>query len=82
MRLPLVELPPAEPELNQAERVFDELRRAVKREVYGNIEDKMAAVDLELTSVPRCLLRIRRLVGWAWIGNTLNQLPQQFTAPS
>ena len=37
--------------LNRAERVFEELRRVVQREVYGTIEDKMAAVDRELTSV-------------------------------
>jgi len=61
--LSLIELPPAEPELNPAERVFEERRRAVQREVYGTIEDKMAAVDRELTSVTGSHLRIRRLVG-------------------
>src|SRR6266436_8399269 len=77
--LSLIKLPPAEPELNPAERVFEERRRAVQREVYGTIEDKMAAVDRELTSVTGSHLCIRRLVGWAGIGDTLNQLPQQFT---
>lgn len=61
--LSLIELPPAEPELNPAERVFEELRRAVKRAVYGTIEDTMAAVDRELTSVTGSHVRIRRLVG-------------------
>jgi transposase len=61
--LSLIELPPAEPGLNPAERVSEELRRAVKREIYGTIEDKMAAVDRELTSVTGFHWRIRRLVG-------------------
>jgi hypothetical protein len=59
----LIELPPAETELHPAERVFEELRRAVKRVVYGSIEDTMAAVDRELTSVTGSYWRIRRLVG-------------------
>ena len=57
--LSLIKLPPAEPELNPAERVFEELRRAVKREVYGAIEDTMVAVDRELTSVTGFHMRIR-----------------------
>jgi len=46
-----IELPPAEPDLHPAERVFEELCRAVQREVYGTIEDTMVAVNRELTSV-------------------------------
>jgi len=61
--LSLIELPPAEPELHPAERVFEELCRAVQREVYGTIEDTMAAVDGALTSVTGSHWRIRRLVG-------------------
>ncbi len=80
--LSLMKLPPAEPALHPAERVCEALRRAVNREVYGTIEDTMAAVDRELTSVTESHLRIRRLVGCAWIGDTFNQLPQQCTAPS
>ena len=57
--LSLIKLPPAEPELNPAERVFEELRRAVKREVYRTIEDTMAAGDRELTSVTGSHMRIR-----------------------
>jgi hypothetical protein len=61
--LSLIELPPAEPEWNPAEMVFEALRRAVKRKVYGTIEDKMAAVDQEPTSVTGSHLPTRRLVG-------------------
>jgi hypothetical protein len=61
--LSLMKLHSAEPELHPAERMFEELRRAVQREVYGTIEDNMAAGDRELTSVTGSHLRIRRLVG-------------------
>jgi len=78
--LSLIERPPAAPELHPAERVFEVLRRAVQREVHGTIEDTMAAVDRELTNVIGSHLRIRRLAGCAWMGDTFNQLPQQCTA--
>ena len=61
--LSCIKLPPAEPELHPAERVFEELRRAVQGEVYRTSEDTMAAVDRELTSVTGSHWRIRRLVG-------------------
>ena len=61
--LSLIELPPEEPELKPAERVGEERSRAVQREVDGTIEDTMAAVDRELTSVTGSHVRIRRLVG-------------------
>ena len=37
--------PPYSPELNPAERVFEEVRRWVEGRTYGSIEEKMEAVD-------------------------------------
>jgi transposase len=77
--LPLVKQPPASPELNPAERVFEELRREVEGEVYGTIEKKMVAVEGELAASPE---RVQRLTGWSWIHDALAQLPQEFIALS
>jgi transposase len=80
--LPLVKQPPASPELNPAERVFEELRREVEGEVYGTIEKKMAAVEGELEAMAASPRRVQRLTGWSWICDALAQLPQEFTALS
>ena len=80
--LPLVKQPPASPELNPAERVFEELRREVEGEVYGTIEKKMAAVERELEAMAASPERVQRLTGWSWIRDALAQLPQEFTALS
>jgi transposase len=74
--LPLVKQPPASPELNPAERVFEELRRAVEGEVYGSIEKKMAVAEGELEAMAASPARVQRLTGWSWIRDALAQLPQ------
>ncbi len=80
--LPLVKQPPASPELNPAERVFEELRREVEGEVYGTIEKKMAAVEGELEALATAPDRVQRLTGWSWIRDALAQLPREFSALS
>jgi transposase len=69
--LPLITQPPAAPELNPAERVFEELRRAVEGRTYPTIEAKMAVVEHELQALAADPDRLRRLTGWAWISDTL-----------
>jgi transposase len=78
--LPLIEQPPAAPELNPAEPVFEELRRAVEGRVYGTIEKKMAAVERVLQELAASPERVQRLTGWSWIRVALAQLPQEFAA--
>lgn len=60
-------LPPYSPELNPAERVFEEVRRAVEGEVYATLDDKQAAVDAFLTKLAADPDRVRSLAGWDWI---------------
>ena len=45
--------PPYSPELDPAERVFQEVRRWVEGKTYGGIEEKMEAVDAYLGVCPR-----------------------------
>jgi transposase len=71
----LVTQPAAAPELNPVERVFQELRRAVEGLVYGTLEEKVAAVERELTGLATDPTRLRRLAGWDWIADNLSQLP-------
>lgn len=73
--LPLVELPPYSPELNPAERLFEEVRRRVEGEVYATLDDKAAAVQAVLEELDADPARVRRLCGWDWITAAHDTLP-------
>ena len=73
--LPLVGLPPYSPELNPAERIFEEIRRAVEGAVYADIDAKVAAVEAVLAPLAADPARVRQLAGWGWITHALTQLP-------
>jgi hypothetical protein len=69
--LPLISQPPAAPELNPAERVFEELRRAIEGRSYPDLEAKMAVVERELQALAADPARLQRLTGWNWIVEAL-----------
>jgi hypothetical protein len=72
---PLVQQPAYAPELNPAERLFEELRRVVEGKVYDTLAAKVAAIEAELRQWDADPERVSRLVGWSWIMDALNQLP-------
>ena len=71
--LPLkrIHLPPYCPELNPAERVFEEIRRRVEGSTYATLEDKIAKTEAYLSELASDPERLSRLVGWDWIITTL-----------
>ena len=73
--LPLVALPPYSPELNPAERLFQDVRRRVEGTVYATLGDKAAAVQAFLQELDADPARVRRLCGWDWITAALDALP-------
>lgn len=75
--LPLtqIRLPAYSPELNPAERLFQEIRRVVEGKVYATIEDKMAAVEAELAQCDAEPDRVRSVAGWRWITEAIERLP-------
>lgn len=75
----LVTQPPAAPELNPAERVFEELRRAIEGRTDASLADKIAAVETELETLTADPARVRRLAGWPWIRATLTAPVSEFT---
>jgi hypothetical protein len=77
--LALVGLPPYSPELNPAERLFEEIRRRVEGRVYATLDDKAADVQAFLEELDADPIRIRRLCGWDWINTAIAALPA-FTA--
>ena len=76
LNFPLVQQPAYAPELNPVERLFEELRRAIEGQVYPSLEAKMAAIEAELLRWEVDPERVRRLMAWAWIRETIDQLPQ------
>ena len=73
--LPLIALPPYSPELNPAERVFEELRGEIEGQVFASLDEKVAAVEAILHQWDADPVRVQRLTGWAWIHATFAQLP-------
>jgi hypothetical protein len=73
--LALVGLPPYSPELNPAERLFEEIRRRVEGRVYATLDDKVAEVEAFLEKLDADPARVRRLCGWGWITTALEALP-------
>lgn len=80
--MPLVEQPPYAPELNPAERVFEEVRRAVEGLVYESLDAKVEAVERYLSELAAAPHRVRRLAGWEWIQQARRQLPPPFMVSS
>jgi transposase len=73
-------LPPSSPELNPAERVFEEVRRRAEGRAYATLQAKREAVERFLIALAADPERVKRLCGWAWIQEALAHLPQQPTA--
>src|SRR4051812_29870300 len=74
--LALVGLPAYSPELNPAERLFEEIRRHVEGRVYATLDDKVAEVQDFLERLDADPIRVRRLFGWDWITADIASLPE------
>ena len=72
--------PAYSPELNPAERVFEEVRRWVEGRVYGSLEEKTAAVDECLSRLESDPERARSLVSWEWIRRNVQELSEDYAA--
>ena len=68
-------LPAFSPELNPAERVFEEVRQHVEGEVYPSLQAKRAAIEHLLRQLRADKPRLKRQIGWDWIKQVLEQLP-------
>jgi DDE superfamily endonuclease len=73
--LAFVGLPPYSPELNPAERLFEEIRRRVEGRVYATLDAKVADVQAFLEQLDADPARVRRLCGWEWINTAIATLP-------
>ncbi len=72
--VPLIGQPTYAPELNPAERVFEELRKVVKGQSFPRLEEKVLLVENTLREWQADPARIQRLCGWQWIRDAINAL--------
>jgi hypothetical protein len=72
-------LPAYSPELNPAERIFEEIRRHIEGIVYSSLQAKQHRIEHFLRRLPADKERLKQLVSWEWIENVFNQLPQTNT---
>lgn len=68
-------LPPYSPELNPAERVFEQIRAYVEGKVYDTLGAKQKEVESYLKELEADAERVKRLCGWEWIQVALQGLP-------
>lgn len=68
-------LPPYSPELNPPERVFEVLRQAVEGQGYPSLQGKRQAIDRALRRLNANKPQLRALIGWDWIRDAFQQLP-------
>jgi transposase len=68
-------LPSYSPELNPAERIFEEVRRHIEGLVYPSLYAKQYRIDHFLRRLRADKDRLRQLASWDWIESIFNQLP-------
>ncbi len=77
-----VRQPAYSPEVNPAERVFEEVRRWTEGKVYVDLEAKKEAAEVYLCYLDRNPDLVRQLCGWDWMRETLHALPPAPNPPS
>ena len=75
-------LPPYSPELNPAERVFEEGRRCVEGRCYDAVAAKQARADAYLAGLGAAPARVKQVCGWEWFVAALDALPRPFRPSS
>lgn len=60
-------LPPYSPELNPAERFFEELRKATANQIFKTIADQEKVIEQRLNELTNDTDAMRQLLGYDWI---------------
>jgi len=69
-------LPSYSPELNPAERVFEEVRSRVEGKVYESLHDKCREAESYLKELAADPERVKGLCSWGWLRASLESLPR------
>ena len=60
-------LPPYSPELNPAERFFEEIRKAMANQIFKSIEEQEQAIETRLNELADDTHAMKQLLGYEWI---------------
>ena len=60
-------LPPYSPELNPAERFFEELRKATANQIFKTIAEQEVMIERKLIELTNDVDAMKRLLGYDWI---------------
>jgi transposase len=60
-------LPPYSPELNPAERFFEELRKATANTIFKTIEEQEKVIEEKLIALTDNIAGMKQLLGYDWI---------------
>ena len=60
-------LQPYSPELNPAERFFEELRKATANQIFKTIEEQETVIEAQLVALADDLKGMKQLLGYEWI---------------
>lgn len=60
-------LPPYSPELNPAERFFEEIRKATANHIFKSVEDQEQVIEKRLNLLTDDTERMKQLLGYEWI---------------
>jgi transposase len=60
-------LPPYSPELNPAERFFEELRKATANQIFKTIKEQEIVIERKLNELTDDLSAMKQLLGYEWI---------------
>ena len=74
LELTRVALPSYSPELNPAERVFEEIRARTEGVVYDSLDAKHQEAEAYLQELKAEPERVKRLCGWSWLRDALESL--------
>jgi hypothetical protein len=72
---PRIPLPAYSPELNPAERIFEEIRARTEGRVHDSLEAKRTVAEAYLQELADDPARVRQLCGWHWIRDAFTDLP-------
>lgn len=60
-------LPPYSPELNPAERFFEEMRKATANQIFKSIEEQEKAIEKKINTLADDTDAMKQLLGYEWI---------------
>lgn len=70
-RITCIFLPPYSPELNPAERFFEEVRKTTANQIFETLDDQEQVIEKAVKALSSDEEKMKRLTGYEWIENQI-----------